>query len=179
MVDPSIRLAVPAEAEACADLWLAFQREHNRRYVRTVRLTRANRAAMAAHFAKLQAVDQLWVVVDAGRAVGFAAVSPNLPKIDVAYSSAALTDLWLDPPYRGRGLGRRLIDRVVADVAARGLDAVTISVQAGNPARRLYRAAGFQPLSETLIMPVVAGAVRTGPGYVADGGAAGPHAERG
>lgn len=160
-----IRHARPEEAGLVADLWARFQREHNGRYVRQVRQTRANRDCIAAHFAKLAGQRQLWVVEAEAALVGFAAVVPNLPKVDLYYASAALTDLWVDPSWRGHGLGRALIDRVVEEVAERGLHAVTLTVMAGNPARELYRSAGFRPFSETLVLPLVPGMVRTGPAY--------------
>lgn len=162
---PDIRHATPAEAAPVADLWLRFQREHNGRYVRQVRQTRANRDCIAAHYEKLAGQRQLWVVEADGALVGFAAVVPNLPKVDLYYASAAITDLWVEPAWRGHGLGRALIDRVVGEVAERGLHAVTLTVMAGNPARELYREAGFQPFSESMILPLVPGMVRTGPGY--------------
>ena len=163
--DTSIRPAHPAEADATAAMWLAFQKEHNARYVRQVRQTRQNRELVAEHHAKLAAQGQLWVAEAAGALVAYAAVSPNLPKVDMYWASAALTELWVDPAHRGQGLGRRLIDRVRDDVAARGLHALTITVMAGNPAKALYREAGFRPFNETLVMPLVPGMVKTGPGY--------------
>lgn len=165
MSTPVIRHARPAEAGAIADLWLAFQREHNARYVRQVRLTRGNRDAIADHYLQLAGQRQLWVAEAAGALVAFAAVTPNLPKVELFYASAALTDLWVAPSHRGSGLGRALIARVSQEVAERGLHALTISVMAGNPARELYRRAGFQPFSETLVMPLVPGMVKTGPDY--------------
>lgn len=165
MPEPTIRHALPTEAGAVADLWLRFQREHNARYVRQVRQTRGNRDAVAAHYEKLTGQRQLWVAEAAGALVGYAAVSPNLVRVELYYASAALTDLWVEPAWRGRGLGRALIDRVAGEVAERGLHALTISVMAGNPAREMYRRAGFRPFTETLVMPLVPGMVKTGPGY--------------
>lgn len=165
MTTSTIRHARPPEAGAVADLWLRFQREHNARYVRQVRQTRRNRDVVADHFELLAGQRQLWVVEADGVLVGFAAVSPNLPKVELCYASAALTDLWVDPAWRGRGIARALIDRVRAEVADRGLHALTISVMAGNPARDLYQRAGFQPFSEMLVMPLVPGMVKTGPDY--------------
>lgn len=168
MTDPTIRLARPDEAEALSHMWLAFQREHNARYVRYVRQTKENRAQVAVHFGKLAGQAQLWVATVDDAPVGYAAVVPNLPQVDLFWVSAALTDLWIEPAFRNRGLGRALIDRVRADVAARGLHALTINVMAGNPARAMYRRAGFQPFTEKLVMPLAPGMVKTGPDYPED-----------
>jgi ribosomal protein S18 acetylase RimI-like enzyme len=54
-----------------------------------------------------------------------------------------LVDIALLPAYRGRGLGTRLLTRLIEE--ARGSSRpVTLSVERGNPARRLYERLGFR-----------------------------------
>ncbi len=48
------------------------------------------------------------------------------------------------PAWRGRGIGRDLLDRVIIAAAARGVDRISLSVEADNPARRLYERSGFR-----------------------------------
>ncbi|GGD95199.1 ribosomal-protein-alanine acetyltransferase [Tsuneonella deserti] len=50
------------------------------------------------------------------------------------------------PSHRGRGLGRRLLDQVIADARQRGAERVFLEMRSNNPAERLYRAAGFEPI---------------------------------
>jgi len=169
MTEPIYRLAAPEEVPAIADLWLAFQREHNARFIRQVRVTKYNRERIVEHFGKLVGNCQLWVVVAEDALVGFAAVAPNRHPIDLFYASAAVSDLYLLPVWRGRGWGRTLLERVVADIEARGLHAVTISYLAGNPAGDMYKASGFRPFSQMLIRPLADGMVKTGPEYPAEG----------
>ena len=47
--------------------------------------------------------------------------------------------------YRGHGIGGRLLRLALAEAGRRGVRRVSLSVEAGNPAGRLYRAAGFVP----------------------------------
>ncbi len=54
--------------------------------------------------------------------------------------------LWISPGHRGRGLGRHLLRRVVEEARRRGAPAVSLSVEEGNPARRLYEREGFEPV---------------------------------
>lgn len=56
-------------------------------------------------------------------------------------------DIALLPSWRGRGLGTQVLRRVAAEAAAVGR-ALTIYVEAGNPARRLYDRLGFEPVGE-------------------------------
>ena len=47
------------------------------------------------------------------------------------------------PEARGRGVARALLERLISEAAARGLGALSLSVEPDNPARRLYESLGF------------------------------------
>lgn len=51
----------------------------------------------------------------------------------------------VDPPWRRRGLGRRVLADLLAEGRGRGAERATLEVARGNaPARALYREAGFR-----------------------------------
>jgi ribosomal-protein-alanine N-acetyltransferase len=50
------------------------------------------------------------------------------------------------PECRGRGLGRRLLDGVLADARTRGAERVFLEMRYNNPAAALYNAVGFAPI---------------------------------
>ena len=52
------------------------------------------------------------------------------------------------PEYRGKGFGTGMLNALLAELRTRGCKAVSLSVQKGNPAVRLYRRAGFQTIAE-------------------------------
>jgi ribosomal protein S18 acetylase RimI-like enzyme len=59
---------------------------------------------------------------------------------------AELYSLSVAPGWRGRGIGSRLLDFVDAELAARGIHDLTISVMVGNTgAQRLYERRGLRP----------------------------------
>lgn len=150
-----IRAATPAESTAIADLWLDFMKDQNRRFLKTVRLTRANRDQMADHLAKLAGHGQVLVVEAEGAIVGFSAVVVDLPRLELFYASASLSDLYLVPSARGRGWGRKLLDATVKMAAARGVHGLNITAAAGNDAAlSLYASYGFRPKTETLMLPL-------------------------
>ncbi|MDT0346468.1 GNAT family N-acetyltransferase [Streptomyces litchfieldiae] len=64
---------------------------------------------------------------------GYGFVAPDVPEITIAVA----------PEYRGRGVGRALLDALLAAAADAGLTRLSLSVDDGNPARRLYRSRGF------------------------------------
>jgi GNAT superfamily N-acetyltransferase len=52
------------------------------------------------------------------------------------------------PPFRRRGLGRRLLEECARQAAAAGHAEVRLGVHRDNPARALYEQAGFAPAGE-------------------------------
>jgi ribosomal protein S18 acetylase RimI-like enzyme len=62
-------------------------------------------------------------------------VSEDIPCLAIAVERSA----------RGHGIGGRLLDLLAERVAASGTAAITLAVEADNPARRLYPRHGFVP----------------------------------
>jgi ribosomal protein S18 acetylase RimI-like enzyme len=80
----------------------------------------------------------------------------------VMYSEFGMTDpgdcvlygMWVDPGLRGAGIGRALVDAVIAEARAAGKRRVILHVVAGNdPAIRLYQQAGFVPTGHSVPSP--------------------------
>jgi ribosomal protein S18 acetylase RimI-like enzyme len=59
--------------------------------------------------------------------------------------AGVLHDLVVDPGHRGQGIGRRLLDAMIAALAARGAPRVVLSTAERNEAaQRLFERAGFR-----------------------------------
>lgn len=87
-----------------------------------------------------------WVVEVADEAVGsvVAIVSNRPPRIDdLRTGQAHLLNLWIDPRFRRRGLGQRLLHVVEAEARRRGLRQLVLHTT--DDGRTLYEAAGFRP----------------------------------
>jgi ribosomal-protein-alanine N-acetyltransferase len=52
----------------------------------------------------------------------------------------------VDPRHRRRGLGMKLLEKVIADSRARGARLLHLEMRQGNPAEGLYRKRGFVPV---------------------------------
>ena len=50
------------------------------------------------------------------------------------------------PDFRGRGLGRKLLERFIASAAERDAAKVFLEMRANNPAEKFYRNAGFEQI---------------------------------
>jgi GNAT superfamily N-acetyltransferase len=97
----------------------------------------------------------VFVAEDDGVVVGFVAVLSREPftELDEPPGSYALIkDLIVLEPYRGRGTGRRLLQRAEGFVRAAGVTELRIGVLARNgPARALYLDHAFVPHLEILV----------------------------
>ena len=72
----------------------------------------------------------------------------------------ALFGMWVDPGFRGTGIGRALVDAVVAQARAARKRRLVLHVVTGNdPASRLYERAGFVPTGHTVPFPLDNGVV--------------------
>ncbi|MFI7277049.1 GNAT family N-acetyltransferase [Streptomyces sp. NPDC049879] len=70
---------------------------------------------------------------------GYGHVAPDIPEIT----------LGVLPGHRGRGVGGALLDALVARAREEGVPALSLSVEDGNAAVRLYRARGFVKVGRT------------------------------
>jgi ribosomal protein S18 acetylase RimI-like enzyme len=61
-----------------------------------------------------------------------------------------LQDLFVEAPYRGRGVARALTACVAALACDLGSPIVELTVRADNPAQHFYQRSGFQPLPQCL-----------------------------
>lgn len=58
-----------------------------------------------------------------------------------------IVDIAIAPAFRGRGIGTALLRELIAEAEA-SERSLTIHVEQGNPARRLYQRLGFVPVAE-------------------------------
>jgi ribosomal protein S18 acetylase RimI-like enzyme len=64
---------------------------------------------------------------------GFGFVALDVPELTIGVVAEA----------RGRGIGRRLLERLIADARERGVARLSLSVELDNPAMALYEHLGF------------------------------------
>lgn len=89
------------------------------------------------------------------RAVGMAnvVVSPASIALSLYWQ---LRDLYVAPDHRRGGVGRALVDAVVADARAAGAARVSLQTELGNDrAVSLYRSAGFEVVDELTLLDLM------------------------
>jgi ribosomal protein S18 acetylase RimI-like enzyme len=112
---------------------------------------RQSSAAALRQLVTTPALGRAWIVRDRGRAVGYAILTFNFD-VEFGGLEGILTDLYLRPGYRGRGLGRRLVDIASGYCRSRGVEAIELQVAANNEAAQaFYRRLGFERLSRLVM----------------------------
>jgi ribosomal protein S18 acetylase RimI-like enzyme len=69
-------------------------------------------------------------------APGYGFVAPEVPELSMGVAAA----------FRGRGVGGALLEALLERAIAEGVGALSLSVEDGNPAVRLYERHGFERL---------------------------------
>jgi ribosomal protein S18 acetylase RimI-like enzyme len=83
-----------------------------------------------------------WVVLSAGEVVGWCDVTP---KTRPTYAHGGVLGIALLPPFRGQGIGKRLILRTLDAARAFGLRRIELTVRENNAsAIALYKSMGFE-----------------------------------
>lgn len=148
-MDVEIERANADDLEAIADMWVDLargQRAHDS-YVRAADNREAMRETLAAH----QSAGGLFVARADGRPVGFASSSIERGTLALDATRGTLTNLYVEPDYRNRGVGSALLETVESAFAEADVDAVILEVMADNDdARRFYRRHGYDPLRVTM-----------------------------
>ncbi len=143
-----LRTAEPADREAAIDLIHGLNVYENRLTgdrLETRRAAEASYAVLMERIARCQG--RLVLAVEDGRIVGLMGftVEQDQPFVrEDLRRYGQVTDLVVDQAWRGRGIGRRLLEEAERLARAEGLRRLAIGVlDANDAADRLYRSFGF------------------------------------
>jgi GNAT superfamily N-acetyltransferase len=136
-----IRSATAADRDATVALLIAQMRDHGIP-------TPADRLAVAFDHVLADAARGVVLLAWEGeRAVGVAALSYAFP-IEVGQRTAWLEELFVEPAFRGRGIGTELLRAALEIAESAGAVAVDLEIVAGHErAERLYSRFGFKRLA--------------------------------
>jgi len=147
---PVIRRATAADLPGIGRLGGLLVEEHHdfdpRRFLGARRRTPADYASFIS--AHLEDSDGAVLVADDdGDVIGYAySVIDGYDFLALRGPAGILHDIVVDPAYRGRGVGRRLLDETLAYLKSRGAPRVVLSTAVRNgPAQRLFASVGFRP----------------------------------
>ena len=145
----AIRMAAVGDLEVMGRLGALLVQEHHdfdeRRFIApTPDTPRAYAAYLGTQLANTEAV--VLVAEQEGKVVGYIyAGLEGWDYMQLRGPAGALYDVVVDPSYRGRGVGRALLESVIAELAARGAPRVVLSTAEQNEAaQRLLSHAGFR-----------------------------------
>lgn len=104
----------------------------------------ANTAEAVCSLIDEDVLGAIWVADPGDGPVGYVALTLGF-SLEFMGRDGFVDDLYLSPAWRGRGLGRALLDRLVSEAGARGVRALHLEVgREKREARALYRRVGFE-----------------------------------
>jgi GNAT superfamily N-acetyltransferase len=145
-----IRCGRKQDAAEAARLWMQSAEEHAA-YDEIYTTSPSAEKTMRRFLADLTSSRQsfLFVAVAGERVIGF--ISGELRTGSTTFRSktwAAVDDVFVEPDYRNRGVGRDLLEYCKSWARERGADGVSLQVAAANArARRFYAELGFREVS--------------------------------
>ena len=122
--DPVIRKYLPTDRESCRSLWKELTEWHRQIYKDPSIGGAHPEEYFDRHLAKVGA-DHLWVSVIDSRVVGLVGLIVN-------EEEAEIEPLIVSQPYRHRGIGRRLIEKVISEARKLGIIILSIKPVARN-----------------------------------------------
>ncbi len=144
----TIRRATPDDADDVADVHVRSWQVAYRGLLpdEVIEQMVAGRQARANRFRALltdeKSPRRVWVAVDGSGIVGMAVIGPSRDP-EAGPITGELEAIYLAPEAMGRGIGRALLDRAVADLGERGFtDAMLWVLRENQRARAFYEAAG-------------------------------------
>lgn len=139
-----IEVADSADVDAVVDRWVALLADQ--RPLGTHLLPEANRSTARDFIAQSVLSETVLVARAAGGVVGFVDFHTERGVYEQDVERGVVDNVYVDPAYRDRGVGSRLLDAAEAALREAGVDVLAISVLADNDAaRRLYERRGYRP----------------------------------
>jgi ribosomal protein S18 acetylase RimI-like enzyme len=145
----SVRSATPADLAALGRLGALLVRTHHdldpKRFIAATPRTERGYASFLG--SQLDDADVAVLVAEEdGTVIGYAYAGVEAGDyMSLRGPAGMLHDIIVDPEYRGRGVGRLLLDATLAFLRSRGAPRVVLSTAARNePAQRLFASAGFR-----------------------------------
>jgi ribosomal protein S18 acetylase RimI-like enzyme len=141
----NLRALEPPDALAYRTLRLRGLHDHPDAFTSSFEEENARPPADARQRLSAASQTRMWGAFDGSELAGIFGWSRE-PRLKNRHK-AVLVGMYVAPEFAGRGIGRALIEAVVADAQRAGVELAVLTVTAGNArARALYANAGFQTI---------------------------------
>jgi ribosomal protein S18 acetylase RimI-like enzyme len=133
-----------AAVDTLVDLWVALASEQQAHDSHI--LPEANRAVVRDALAKHAVSGGIRVARCEGDVVGFVTFDIERGAYEQDEQRGVVRNVYVEPPYRGAGVGTALMDAAESSLRAAGATVVSLEAMAANrAARRFYRERGYRP----------------------------------
>lgn len=151
--EPTIEPATREDVDRLADDWVDLAREQ--RAFGSHVLPAENRETIRQTFAAYRLDDSLLVARVGDGIAGFASFTVECGSFELDAARGVLSNIFVRPEYRDRGIGSALLARAEDELADRGVDVVVLEAMADNEdARRFYRRHGYDVSRVAMERPI-------------------------
>lgn len=135
---PHIRIATPDDLPTLFELMRGYYRDDGLTFDPVRNGAAMRRLLQEPHWGRVL------LLVDESSPIGYLAICIGY-SLELGGNDAFIDEVYVQPEYRGRGLGGRLLQQAVALAPELGIRALHLEVDRGNePAQRLYAALEFR-----------------------------------
>ena len=132
------------DVDDLTELWLSLA--DGQRHFGSHLLVEENREQIRRSFLEHVVTGGVWGVRDDEEWIGFVTFAPEHGRFEQDVDPGVVHNLYVDPAYRGRGVGSALLERTERQLADGGADAIRLEAMATNTdARPFYETRGYQP----------------------------------
>ena len=144
-----LKLAVPADLPRVLPLVSAYHAfEH-------IDSSAAERESAVGRLLADSSLGGIWLILESGALAGYIALCRGF-SIEFNGFDAFVDEFYLEPGYRGRGIGRTALAAIGDEASKAGINALHLEVARDNDrARRLYSGAGFEAREKYVLMSAV------------------------
>lgn len=105
--------------------------------------TKEKTRASLTEFLSDNALGNIWIIADGSQSVGYIVLAV-IYSFEFGGKNAFVDEFYLEPEYRGKGIGRQVMDEVCAEAKTLGIHALHLEVEHHNSrALELYRSFRF------------------------------------
>jgi GNAT superfamily N-acetyltransferase len=145
MTDSPIRLARTEDRDRVASFMAEFYAESG------YTLDREPAVAALVRLIEDESLGRLWLILHSGEAVGYIAVTLGF-SLEYCGRDAFVDDFYIQAPFRGSGLGTRVLEAVEPECRTLGIRALHLEAERSNRAgQALYRRRGFRDNDRQLL----------------------------
>jgi ribosomal protein S18 acetylase RimI-like enzyme len=118
-----------------------------------MKISESNRQKVLQTLRTLLESGQVFIAESNGKIAGFVSYEKKSRSLEVEKNEINIACLYLNPEFRGSGIGKALMQKCIEELKSKGFERITLNVTSSNErAKALYGKLGFKTKRETMFL---------------------------